>query len=437
MSVLQVHLPPIQSPSGLPTKTIKSMAMSNFNFKRRKMVLVIALASGSVRADLIDDSHLSLGIRNVWIDRDYRHENAPKSRIGSWSQGFDLQFRSGYTDGPLQFGLDIGGQLAYRLDGTQARSPDGILPLQSDGSPVLDYGRASATAKILYSKTELRIGEQRPFLPVASYDPSRQLATTYQGLLLESKEVKDLTLTAGRFWSIAGRESSNTENIYLWGDKTSQSSDGLSFVGASYNVTPNFSGTYFYAQLEDIYRQHYLGISYRRPLGGGYSLKSDVRYYNNKEEGQALSGRVDNRTYGSMLSVSKSGHTLGAGYQRMLGQDIFPTFNSYAPAPYLINWSSLAFVKPGERSWQVRYDYDFAAMGVPGLTWMARWMEGNDIHLGNQSHETERTSILSYVVQDGFFKGVGASWMNIGVNTRNSNKYEENRLIITYNYNFW
>lgn len=412
--------------------------MFDFRLKCAMAATAGVCTIGTAHADFVDDSHLTLGLRNFYVDRDFKQDNAPKSRTGSWSQGFDLQFKSGWTDGPLQFGLDVGGQFAYRLDGSKDRSPDGVLPVQTDGSPVKDYSRANATAKIRYSKTELRIGEQRPNLPVASFDPTRQLVTSYQGALLESKEIKDLTLTAGRFWSIAGRESSNTEDLYLWGDNpATQTSDGLNFAGASYAFTPNLSGTYFYAQLEDIYRQHYVGVAHKLPLGDGYTLKTDVRYYNSKEEGQALSGRVDNRTYGTMFSLLKGAHTFGAGYQRMLGQDTFPTFNSYAPAPYLINWSALGFVKPDERSWQVRYDYDFAGVGVPGLKWMARWMEGNGINLGQQSHETERTSILSYVVQDGALKGFGATWMNIGVNVRDTSQYEENRMILTYTVSLW
>ncbi|MET0125039.1 MAG: OprD family porin [Pseudomonas caspiana] len=411
--------------------------MLDLRMKWAVAATVSVCAIGTAQADFVDDSHLTLGLRNFYVDRDFKQENAPKSRTGSWSQGFDLQFKSGYTDGPVQFGLDVGSQFAYRLDGSKDRSPDGVLPVQTDGSPVHDYSRANATAKIRYSNTELRIGEQRPNLPVVSYDPTRQLVTSYQGALLESKEIKDLTLTAGHFWSIAGRESSNTEDLYLWGDTPNQSSDGLNFAGASYAFTPNLTGTYFYAQLEDIYRQHYVGVAHKMPLGDGYALKTDVRYYNSKEEGLALSGRVDNRTYGAMFSLLKGGHTFGAGYQRMLGLDTFPTFNSYAPAPYLINWSALGFVKPDERSWQVRYDYDFAAMGVPGLKWMARWMEGNGINLGRQSHETERTSILSYVVQDGPLKGFGATWMNIGVNVRDTSQYEENRMILTYTVSLW
>lgn len=411
--------------------------MFDSRFKRALAATVGLCAASNAQADFVDDSHLTLGLRNFYVDRDFKQDNAPKSRTGSWSQGFDLQFKSGYTDTPVQFGLDVGADFAYRLDGGKGRSPDGVLPVETDGSPVHDYGRANVAAKLRYSKTELRIGDQRPNLPVVSFDPTRQLVTRYEGAVLESKEITDLTLTAGRLWSITGRESSNREDLYLWGDTPAQSSDGLNFAGATYAFTPGLSGTYFYAQLEDIYRQHYLGLAHKLPLGAGFTLKTDVRYYNTKEEGQALSGRVDNRAYGLMFSLNKGSHTFGAGYQKMMGLDTFPTFNSYAPAPFLTNWSALGFVKPGERSWQVRYDYDFAGWGMPGLKWMARWMEGNDINLGQQSHETERTSILSYVVQSGPLKGFGANWMNIGVNVRDTSRYEENRLALTYTMNFW
>lgn len=411
--------------------------MFDLRFKHLLVAIAGLCTVGTAQADFVDDSHLTLGVRNFYVDRDFKQENAPKSRIGSWSQGFDLQFKSGYTDTPVQFGLDVGADFGYRLDGGKGRSPDGVLPVETDGSPVHDYGRANVAVKLRYSKTELRIGDQRPNLPVASFDPTRQLVTRYEGAVLESKEISDLTLTAGRLWSITGRESANREDLYLWGDTPDQSSDGLNFAGASYAFTPALSSTYFYAQLEDIYRQHYLGLAHKLPLGSGFTLKTDVRYYDTKEEGQALSGRIDNRTYGLMFGLNKGNHTFSAGYQKMMGRDIFPTFNNYAPAPYLINWSALGFVKPGERSWQVRYDYDFAGLGMPGLKWMARWMEGNDINLGQQSHETERTSILSYVVQNGPLKGFGANWMNIGVNVRDTSRYEENRLALTYTMNFW
>lgn len=405
-------------------------------------------ASISAQADFIDDRQVSLGLRNFYIDRDFKQHDAPKSRVGSWTQGFDFRAISGYTEGTVQFGLDVSGQYAYRLDGGGGRGPDTIIPYDdSKGEQVRDYGRAALTAKVRYSKTELKIGEHRPTLPVAFYDDSRQLITTYHGFMLESREVDKLTLTAGRFTEISSRESSNREKMYLFnGPDIQRRSDGLNFAGATYAFTPALSATYFYGQLEDIYQQQYLGATHNADLGNGFGLKTDLRYFDNREDGKALYGDIDNRSYGAMTTLRKGAHAIGVGYQRMLGDSTFPTLNGYAPQPYLVNWSTVAFVKPNESSWQLRYDLDFASYGVPGLKLMTRYMRGTGIDRGNndldQNVESERNIFLSYVVQSGPLKGVGFEWRNIDVKTRYGNgaasgaDYKENRLITSYTFKF-
>ncbi|ANJ58466.1 porin [Pseudomonas silesiensis] len=400
-----------------------------------------AVFSTSGHADVFKDSHLSLGLRNFYVDRDFKQSDAPKSRVGSWSQGFDLQFKSGYSEGPVQFGLDASGQYAYRLDGGGGRGPDTVLPYDNSKSEQAhDYGRAGMTAKIKASNTEIRIGEHRPTLPVAYTDDSRQLVTTYEGATIESKEWSKLTLNAGRFWKIATRESSNQEDIYLFGDSPAQSSDGLNFAGARYDFTPALNTTYYFAQLEDIYRQHYAAAAYTWDIGDGYSLKSDLRYYNTQDEGAKLSGDFDNRSIGVMTALRKGAHTFTLAYQRMSGDDAFPLLNGYAPQPFLVNWSTIAFYKAGERSWQARYDYDFVAMGLPGLKFMTRYLRGTDIDRGQglaDNVESETNFTMSYVIQSGPLQGVAFEGRNIKVKTRYGADFDENRLITSYTWKFW
>ena len=405
-------------------------------------VTLAAIANQANAAGFIEDSKASLGLRNFYIDRDFKQHDAPKSRIGSWTQGFDFRAISGYTEGTLQFGLDVSAQYAYRLDGGGGRGPDTIIPYDdSKGEQVRDYGRAALTAKLRYSKTELKVGEHRPMLPVAFYDDSRQLITTYHGFMLESREVDKLTLTAGRFTEISSRESSNREKMYLFnGPDIQRRSDGLNFGGATYAFTPSLSATYFYGQLEDIYQQQYLGGTYNADLGNGFGLKTDLRYFDNREDGKALYGDIDNRSYGAMTTLRKGGHGFGVGYQRMLGDSTFPTLNGFAPQPYLVNWSAVAFIKPNESSWQARYDYDFAALDLPGLTLTTRYLRGSGIDRGadlSDSAESERDLFLAYVVQSGPLKGLGMEWRNIYARFQHGNDYDENRLMTTYTWTFW
>ncbi|MGX1021976.1 hypothetical protein AB7M33_004652 [Pseudomonas sp. Y3 TE3536] len=392
-------------------------------------------------ADVLKDSHLTLGLRNFYYDRDFKQTDAPKSRVGSWSQDFDAQFKSGYSEGPVQFGLDAYGQYAFRLDGGGGRGPDTVLPYDdSKGRPVQDYGRASLAAKMKFSNTQVRVGEHRPMLPVAYYDDSRQLITTYEGATVESKEWAKLTLNAGRFWKTATRESSDREDIYLFGDTPAQSSDGLNFAGARYDFTPAFNTTYYFAQLEDIYQQHYAAAAYTWAMGGGYTLKSDIRYYNTQDEGAKRSGDLDNRSIGFMTALNKGGHTFTAAYQRMSGDDAFPLLNGYAPQPFLVNWSTIAFYKAQERSWQARYDYNFAAMGLPGLKLMTRYLRGTQIDRGpglSDNVESETNVVMSYVIQSGPLSGLAFEGRNIKVKTRYGADFDENRLITSYTWTFW
>ncbi|NBA94258.1 OprD family porin [Pseudomonas sp. R5(2019)] len=393
-------------------------------------------------ADVVSDSSLALGTRNFYIDRDFKEDNPARSRVGSWTQGFDLRFASGYTEGPVQFGLDAAVQYAYRLDGGGGRGDDTIIPYSRSRQEQADeYGRGGVTLKMRYSKTELKLGELRPILPVVVIDDSRQLVTTYRGGLLESREIDGLTLTAGRLTQIGARNSSNYEKMYLQtGSGLRRTSDGLNFAGASYAFSPSLTGSYFYAQLEDIYQQHYLGVTHLADLGAGYALKTDLRYFNNSEDGDALYGDIDNRSYGAMTTLKKSGHAFGVGYQRMLGDSNFPTLAGYVPQPFLVNWSRVAFIKPNEKSWQARYDYDFAAIGVPGLKFMTRYLKGTSVDRGanlSQAAEHERNLVLSYVVQSGPLKGVGVEAGNVVAKFSHGNDWVENRLITTYTWKFW
>jgi hypothetical protein len=393
-------------------------------------------------ADLVGDSHLKVDMKNLWLDRNYTTSGAATSKVGNWSQGFDLQFASGYTQTPIQFGIDLDAQYAYVFD---SKGDDGSLPLDHRAGETVDnYSRAGATLKMKYSKTELKVGDLRPELPIAWHDPSRQLDTIFQGAVVESKEIDGLTLTGGRFWSSVTRESSDHEKFYKYGSNDHlDSDDGLDFGGATWNVTKNFQASYFYGVVHDIYQQHYLGFAHTADLGNGFGLRTDLRYFNNNEDGEALNGVIDNRALNFGLALTKGGHKLSATYQRMLGDSMFPTPNGYIPQFYLLNWANQPFMRPQERSWSLGYAYNFAEAGIPGLTFATRFIKGTQIDAdsiksGTDGTENERDIAVKYVVQSGPLKGVGLEWKNYLVQQNNfGSDFVENRLYTTYTWKFF
>ncbi len=167
----------------------------------------------AAQAEFLADSSAHLDLRNFYQLRDYRQHDAPQSQAGNWSQGFVLRLQSGFTGGPLGFGLDATGLLGVKLDSGRGRSNDGTLPFGANSKePVDDYSHLGLTAKLRYSQTQLQVGILMPQLPVAFRDDVRLLPQTFDGALLTSSEIEGLTLTAGNCGSraLASRPAATT-----------------------------------------------------------------------------------------------------------------------------------------------------------------------------------------------------------------------------------
>jgi len=93
------------------------------------------------------------------------------------------------------------------------------------------------------------------------------------------------------------------------------------------------------------------------------------------------------------------------------------------------------FTRAEEDSWQLRYDYDFAAQGIPGLTFMTRYISGDNIdrlNVAGEGKEWERNMDIAYVVQEGPLKNLGVKWRNATVRNNYATDLDENRLIVSY-----
>ncbi|MEG6541775.1 OprD family outer membrane porin, partial [Pseudomonas aeruginosa] len=70
----------------------------------------------------------------------------------------------------------------------------------------------------------------------------------------------------------------------------------------------------------------------------------------------------------------------GVGYQKMSGDTGFAYLNGADPD--LVNFIQIGdFANQDEKSWQARYDYNVAGVGFPGLTFMTRYVKGDNFDL--------------------------------------------------------
>ncbi|WP_016703222.1 MULTISPECIES: OprD family porin [Pseudomonas] len=450
-----------------------------------KSTLALAVAVGVMAqqagaAGFIEDSKATLGLRNFYINTDNRDADTKASGAQSkqeeWGQGFQLNFTSGYTEGTVGFGLDAIGLLGIKLDsgggtnGASATSYGGtVFPSESNGKAVDNYSSLGLTAKAKISQTELKLGTLQPKLPVIVTNDGRMLPQTFQGGQITSNDIKDLTLVGGQIEHAKGRNSSNNEELSIAGANahTAAGRDSNKFIygGGDYKITKDLTAQYYYGNLKDFYKQHFVGLLHNWAIGPGV-LKSDLRYFNSRDDGAnghdsayyttgdygtgITKGKVDNNLISGLFLYSVAGHTFGGGYQVSNGDSDFPWLNQGdGSSAYLTTDMQIAkFARAGERTWQARYSYDFAKVGVPGLTAGVIYLRGDNIDTSGKegsvlpqrtvsatnASEWERDLTVAYVIPEGPLKNLGLTWKN--AMWRNDipgqRSQDENRLIVSY-----
>jgi hypothetical protein len=445
--------------------------------RKKSLPLAIALASLSMGAEaadtkqhgFIEDSTAQVVARNFYINNDNRDGAANPSRTEEWGQGFIFNFTSGYTQGAVGFGLDAIGLLGLRLDSgkgtaynaTNSSTGGTIFPSESDGRAVDEFSHLGVTAKIKISKTELKLGTLQPKLPVVNYNDGRLLPQTFEGAQITSSDIEGLTLVGGKLEHARGRNSSNHDSLSIAGSNgrsaIGQRSNAFYYGGGDYKVTKDLTLKYYYGNLEDFYKQHFLGLTHALELPVG-SLATDLRYFDSRSDGKNASqegrlagyrssgyqnngGEVGNKAWSANFTYSLAGHSIAAGYQQLTGDSDFPFLNQGDGASaYLITDRQIAkFNRAGERTWLLEHKYDFATIGVPGLTTSLVYLKGDNIKaVGGDRSEWERDLTVSYVIPEGSFKGVGVAWKNASLRSEvaSQRNQDENRLIVSYTYKF-
>lgn len=403
------------------------------------VLFICAPSMAAEDSSFLNDATATLQLRNYYFQRnhlDIRGTEKPKTE--EWAQGFIFNFKSGYTPGTIGFGVDLLGTLGVKLDSGAGRVGSGLLPITDDGEPADEYSRLGPTLKARLSRTELRIGELQPDIPVLAFSDIRLLPPSFQGVSISSEEIAGLTLQGGHLRSTSLRNEAGDERLIAmlgYIPQRQASSDAFNYLGGDYRFNADktvLSG--WYAQLEDIYRQSYVAIKHKENIGT-WTLAATLGLYDAVEDGDQLIGNVDNRALHGMLSAGSSGHTLSLGYQNMSGATAFPrVFANIAPLSNEL--PTYDFSSADEVSYQLRYDYNFAAAGIPGLLFTARYVTGDNVTTGRgyEGKDTERDLDLSYVFQSGALEGLGVRLRNAVARSNYRTDIDEYRVVFSYSW---
>lgn len=372
-----------------------------------------------------------------------------------------LQYASGFTQGPVGFGLDTLGLAvaALTLDSGGGRHQGRSMIPSAGDSAAKTWARFVPTFKARLGTTELRYGTLVPKLPVLVANDGRVLPQTFQGTQVTAHPFGPLTLVGGSITRAVGRGSTDRTGLAVAGG--SRTADAFYYAGGDWAVSDAVLAQYYVARLEDYYTQHFVGVTHRLSLGQGRAWVTDVRGFktnsvgaNSTAAGRAAgyatsgytadgAGKIDNRTWSVSGEYQAGGHALMLGYQQVSSGSNFvqPNQGSLADkgaggaSTYLLTDRYIqAFNRAGEQTVFAQYAFDFAAVGFLGPKVSVMYLKGYGAEIagGRSAKEWERDLVLDYVIQSGALQGVGLGWPNALSHSEISRNQRFDRIFLSY-----
>src|SRR5690606_28827804 len=342
----------------------------------------VAFASAqSESKGFIEDSKLDVFSRALYMNRDFRNgaqgnttsDGGRKGYREETGLGVRVLFESGFTQGTVGVGVDAHSLTSVILDSGKGRTGTGQFATDdSSGNPKDNQTEVGGAIKFRVSDTVLKHGNQFVASPVFSTDDSRILPEVATGTYLVSNEIENLELSAGRFTGLSSQVQTSRDDFNL---------PSGNIFGASYQFSDNFSGAIHTADFEDYHKKSYLNLNYNLPLAEEQSLNFDFNAYRTTDQGKELAGEIDNKIWSLAAAYNIGAHTFTLAHQRSSGDSSYIYgFVDGGGTVWLANSVQISdFDREDENSWQARYDLDMATFGVPGLSFMARYVRGDNI----------------------------------------------------------
>ncbi|WCM50321.1 OprD family porin [Pseudomonas sp. WJP1] len=412
----------------------------------------------------IDDSSLKLKTRFEYMNRDYKN-GASNNATSGYRQDSGLSqlltYESGFTQGIVGFGLDAMAMGSVKLDGGTGHRGNGLFAVDSDNNPEKSQGKVGGAVKLRLSDTVLKYGRQFVASPVFATDDSRMLPEVAEGTLLTSKEIKGLELSAGRFTALSAQTGMGHDTVGGISDENGNHGEGISgginIFGASYAFTDNFTGAVAASDAEEYFKKYYVNLNWTLPINDEQSLNFDLNGYKTNgdkrgdsfmalgsvEDGGDGHQGVDNNLWSLAAAYSIGAHKFTLAYQQSSGDNAYYYGVDGNSTIFVSNSIQISdFVGREEKSYQARYDLNMATYGVPGLSFMTRYVMGNNIKVENagEGKENEWNIESKYVVQEGpakdlSFRARFANYRANGAYAAYSRDNYDTRLIIEYPLN--
>lgn len=393
----------------------------------------------------VEDAEGTVLFRTGYLNRDKKNGVDDTS---SAAQTAMFKLDSGFTQGIVGFGAGIIGDASVKL-GENKNAGNGMIPrergfnangeyVKGAGDTYDHWARGGAYVKARISNTTAVYGTQILDIPVLASNTARLVPEYFEGLLVTSNEIDNLSLTAGKFTKNQYSDQIETDGRNL---------DRAVVWGAKYKFSDALNASYYGVDVKDRLDRHYVNANYTYALSEDSSLTHDFSGYHTEwdREGNTYSETTDNLSdrQNSIWAVSttynKDVHNVMLAYQQNTGNTGYDYGENAdgAQSIYLPNSYLSDFIGNDEKSVQLQYSYNFKNHGLPGLNWTTAYVYGWDINVGTDRDAQEREFFnqVKYTVQSGFAKDASLRLRHSYY--RASDNYQSNYIGDTNEWRIW
>jgi hypothetical protein len=342
------------------------------------------------------DTDLFLNFRTY-----YRHnEPSPDVFQEAWAAGGWLGYRSGWLLDTLSIGAT--GYFSFPVYAPDDR--DGTLLLKPGQEAIAVLGEA--WAKLRYGDHVLTGYRQRINVGYVNPQDNRMIPHTFEAIVLDGK-VGWLGYTGGYVFSIKPR---NDDSFKAMSEQAgaADTDEGVALVGVRIAPWKPLIIDASNAWGVDTFNTALAQVDYTHPLAPDVALSVGVQYHDQRSVGDEFLGAFDTWSVGAHAKLAFWDAAIDFMFhQTGDGASIRSPWGTWPGYLSLIN---LDFNRADETAWGVRLSYDFARLGLPGLTaffWFAQGTGAINPSTGAPAPDRREYDFdLTYTVPSGALRGL-------------------------------
>ncbi|WP_194842694.1 OprD family outer membrane porin [Endozoicomonas sp. OPT23] len=370
------------------------------------------------------DPSLELTYKNYYWKQKNKvdaEKGKPEYYRDSWVQALVADFDTGYINDSIGAVLTFG--VANKID---VKGPS-ITNLGSNGNAISGFQQAYLKGKHSFGDVDVKAeyGVKKRGYELYGNSGSRILAASSYGADL-SAEYKDLKVYGARITGASNRnQSAFQRDLEIDGKKTN-----VVLVGANYKIAGvGLTGEHLI--VKDYLKKNFVKADYTFDLGGDLKLATDVRYGQAKDGGSLLAGSDYKSSFINTNATLKKGDLfVGVGYNTVSDGDwndgVGGRGNAGSYPSSASQWND--YNKEGSKTYILTTGYNFAGVGVPGLSADMTFAVSKDAKNYTDYKGRDFISYVSYKF-DGQLKGLSLAWLHAQDNyegTAKSGKEDDN-----------